>query len=109
MPTLCQAVATPKGGTNDAHFSQYVAFSIVDFLFQRKSSIIVELSAGDSSVSFSCINSRAADANKHVISLDHRQFPTSTVMYDGKTSTEVVHILSVLPIPKSYVGDDHLH
>lgn len=46
---------------------------------------------------------------KHVISLNHRQFPTSTVMCDGKTSTEVVHILNVLPIPKSYVGDDHLH
>lgn len=29
VPTLCQAVATPKGGTVGAHFSQYVAlFSI---------------------------------------------------------------------------------
>lgn len=84
-------------------------FELYSFHFSIKSSIIVELSAGDSSVSFSRINSRAADANKHVISLNHRQFSKSTVMYDGKTSTEVVHILNVLPIPKSYVGDDHLH
>lgn len=81
-------------------------FNCIFYSFsQRWSSIIVELSAGYSSVPFSRINSRAADANKHVI----RQFPTPAVMDDGKTSTEVVHILNVLPIPKSYVWDDHLH
>lgn len=64
VPTLCQAVATPKGGTVGAHFSQYVAlFSIhsEDYLSLEAQSIIVELSAGDISVSFSRINSRAAD------------------------------------------------